>query len=235
MIQEIYTLDEIACQMGKTPKEVKKLADKDKLPGFIQQGQLCFTADSLMLYLENGLKEEKEAEKVRLHSFVEHSPLSQELEQFSILEYLTPDRILVPFEAKTTSAVFRDLVGFGVQSGLIWDSDKMIDELKKREEISSTAMENGVALLHPSRPQPSIIPESFLILGIASRGVPFGGGYDNLTDIFFLICSYEREIHLKIMRAIALLIQDEVFLAALRDCQSSQEVYDLIAVREIEI
>lgn len=229
MIQEIYTIEELGRQMGKSVKELKKLAEREKLAGFKQQGKWFFTADSLMLYLENGLKEQDAAEKDRLHDFVEQSPLSNEMESFSILDFLKVDSIMLPFSARTSSAVFRDLVQQGVQLGQIWNPDKMIEELKKREEISSTAMENGVALLHPSHPLPSIISETFLILGITPRGIPFGGGYDNLTDIFFLIGSYEREIHLKLLRAIALLIQKNDFLERLRQTGSPNEVLSLIA------
>lgn len=229
MLQEIYTIEELGRQMGKSVKELKKLAEREKLEGFKQQGKWFFTADSLMLYLENGLKEQDDAAKGRLPQFVEQSQLSKDLENFSILDFLKPDSIMLPFSAKTSSAVFRDLVDLGVQSGQIWEPEKMIDELKKREEISSTALENGVALLHPSHPLPSIISETFLILGIAPRGIPFGGGYNNLTDIFFLIGSYEREIHLKLLRAIALMIQKEDFLIKLRQAGSPNEVIALIA------
>ena len=57
--------------------------------------------------------------------------------------------------------------------------------------MHSTALDNGVALLHPRRPMPAILAEAVLALGITPGGIPFGSG-GSLTDIFFPDLLHER-------------------------------------------
>ena len=73
----------------------------------------------------------------------------------------------------------------------------MTEAIRNREELYPTAMDNGVALLHPRRPMPNILGQAVLALGICPGGIPFGGNHGALTDVFFLICSVEDRGHLR--------------------------------------
>ena len=130
--------------------------------------------------------------------------------------------------------MIRTLTQHGVEQGLIWDPDLMIDALRKREEMMSTAMENGVALLHPRRPMPYNIGDSFLILGVSLRGVPFGGGFNNLTDLFFLIGALDDKTHLRTLAGIGKILKHPEFLPRLRELETPEEILDWIKKIEKE-
>ena len=72
----------------------------------------------------------------------------------------------------------------------------MADAVRAREQLQSTAMDNGVALLHPRRPLANILAEPVLAVGISPQGIPFGGS-SRLTDVFLLICSCDDRGHLR--------------------------------------
>jgi PTS system nitrogen regulatory IIA component len=102
----------------------------------------------------------------------------------------------------------------------------MIEAVKAREEMHPTALENGVALLHPRRPMPSILGEAFLAFGRTPRGIPFGGSV--LTDLFFLICSLDDRGHLSVLARLSRLISDPNFLSELRAAMDAHAVHEVI-------
>jgi mannitol/fructose-specific phosphotransferase system IIA component len=101
-------------------------------------------------------------------------------------------------------------------------------------EMHSTALDNGVALLHPRRPMPAILAEAVLALGITPGGIPFGSG-GSLTDIFFLICSTSDHEHLRILARLSRVIKDHDFLSALRCTDDPAAIHQLIRDRETAI
>jgi PTS system nitrogen regulatory IIA component len=111
----------------------------------------------------------------------------------------------------------------------------MAEAVSMREALHPTALENGVALLHPRRPQSSILSDSLVALGITSQPFPFGNTAGHQTDIFFLICSTDDQIHLRILARLARLVSDEVLLTMLRSARSPSEAIELIKAAEIEL
>ena len=120
------------------------------------------------------------------------------------------------------------------EAHLLWDAAKMAEAVRAREEMHSTALDNGVALLHPRRPMPAILAEAVLALGISQGGIPFGTG-GRLTDIFFLICSTSDHEHLRILARLSRVINDQEFLASLRAAEDAVTVHRLIDQREATI
>jgi PTS system nitrogen regulatory IIA component len=117
---------------------------------------------------------------------------------------------------------------------LLWDAEKMAEAVRAREEMHSTALDNGVALLHPRRPMPAILAEAVLALGITPGGIPFGSD-GRLTDIFFLICSTSDHEHLRILARLSRVINDQDFLAAMRAVESAAALHRLVRDREASI
>ena len=104
----------------------------------------------------------------------------------------------------------------------------LADALRQREEMHSTAMDIGVAILHPRRPMPDNTGEPFVLLGVSPRGIPFGGGFGNLTDIFFLVCAIDDKTHLRLLAEIARLLKRPGFLDQLRECETVADIVELI-------
>jgi PTS system nitrogen regulatory IIA component len=102
------------------------------------------------------------------------------------------------------------------RTGLLWDEVKMREAVRDREHLHPTALDNGVALLHPRRPLASVLAEPVLAIGSTQRGIAFGGPRGELTDIFFLICSVDDTGHLQMLAKLSRMLADPEFLLGLR-------------------
>jgi PTS system nitrogen regulatory IIA component len=105
--------------------------------------------------------------------------------------------------------------------------------VREREELHPTALDNGVALLHPRRPLTNILAEPMLALGRTESGIPFGGG--SLTDVFFLICSTDDRTHLRVLARLSRLVSDSALLAEIRNAVDAREVWEKIAAAEQQL
>ncbi|MDO5580929.1 MAG: PTS sugar transporter subunit IIA [Planctomycetia bacterium] len=225
MTQATYTVKDAADYLGLTEKETSKLVEKGILDGTRIRGEWIIPTESIVEYLEQGIHKNEN----RMEEFMRR----QNAQSVSLLDHLPEEMILVPFNVRTRPAVFRDLTRLAFDSGRLWDAAKMAELLEKREETSPTVLGNGVALLHPLSPQPSLLGEDFVMLGITPSGIPFGG--TNKTDIFFAICSTDFDIHLAIMQRIAQLLKYPDFLEQIREASSSKEVRNIIKSIEKQI
>ncbi|MFN9854096.1 MAG: PTS sugar transporter subunit IIA, partial [Planctomycetota bacterium] len=84
-------------------------------------------------------------------------------------------------------------------------------------------------------PQVSILSDSLVALGISPQPIPFGNAAGHLTDVFFLICSTDDQVHLRILARLARMVSDEVFLTMLRSTTSPAEALELIRTTESEL
>jgi PTS system nitrogen regulatory IIA component len=121
------------------------------------------------------------------------------------------------------------------ETGFLWDSGKMAEAVRDRENLHPTALDNGVALLHPRRPLPAILAEAFLALGRTYQGIPFGGRRGSLTDVFFLICSTDDRGHLRTLARLSRLLNDDSFLAGIRTAEDAASMHSWIVQRESEL
>ncbi len=108
----------------------------------------------------------------------------------------------------------------------------MSEAIRAREDMQPTALENGVALLHPRRPMPGILGEPFVALCRSMQRIPFGGSHGQLTDIFFLVCSLDDRTHLRTLAKVARLISDAEFLEFFRGGAGPDAVYSFIVDHE---
>jgi PTS system nitrogen regulatory IIA component len=120
--------------------------------------------------------------------------------------------------ARTRNSVINAMAKLAADTGLLWDPNKMADAVRRREDMQSTALDIGVALLHPRRPLPNILGEAFLVMGRTSQGIPFGGS-SAMTDVFFLICSTGDRCHLRTLARLSRLLSTADFLTAVRDAE----------------
>jgi PTS system nitrogen regulatory IIA component len=151
-----------------------------------------------------------------------------------IHELCTADTIEVPLNARTRGSVIRSMCQLATRSGLMWDAAAMAEAVKSREQMHPTALDCGVALLHPRRPQTSILADSVVALAVCPTPIPFSDS-GQLTDVFFLICSYDDATHLRILAKISRMISDTENLDRLRQCHSPAEAWDWLKETEDSI
>jgi PTS system nitrogen regulatory IIA component len=226
-----FDVPALAKYLHLDPQKVVKLADRGKLPGRKVAGQWRFARSEIHHWFEQQIGASGEEGLVQVEDVLEKSAPVGEVEEISIAAMLPPEAIAVPLAARTRNSVIEAMVELAAQTGWLWDPQAMAEAVRAREEIHPTALENGVALLHPRRPMPQILAQPFLALGCTSAGIPFGGS-SPLTDVFFLICSTEDRIHLRVLARLSRILSARGFLNALHQAEDAQTVRQLIA--EIE-
>src|SRR5438034_690377 len=82
--------------------------------------------------------------------------------------------------------VLRELVKLAENSWQVYDAGAILDAIRQREEMGSTALESGIAIPHPRRPLPNALGEEIMAYGRTASGIPFGAERGGLTDIYFL-------------------------------------------------
>jgi PTS system nitrogen regulatory IIA component len=211
-------------------QEVLKLAERGKIPGRKVEGGWRFARAEINHWLEERIGVYDDQELANVEGALQRSAPAEEPEQISVSELLPQKAIAIPLNARARPSVIRAMTDLAMQTGLLWDDRKMAEAIQQREELHSTALDNGVALLHPRRPQSSILGGTFLALGI-----PFGGSRGQLTDIFFLLCSMNDSIHLRLLARLSRILSIEGFVDQLRACEDAPSAQSLIARTEQQI
>jgi PTS system nitrogen regulatory IIA component len=152
MSQDDFDVDRLAAYLHLNPQQVSRLADRGRLPGRKVGGQWRFPQGEIHHWLEKRIGLSDEEELIEVESVLQQSAPSDEQEDILLTDMLPLEAIAVPLLARTRNSVISSMVELAAQTGWLWDTEKMSQAVHSREEMHSTALENGIALLHPRRP-----------------------------------------------------------------------------------
>ncbi len=228
-------IDQLAAYLHLTPQQVSKLADRGQLPGRKIGGVWKFSEAEVHTWLENRIGASGDADELAKVQRVVDRWSDGTSESIRLSALLEPCAIEIPLQARTCGSVIRRVVWLAEQTGHLWDSPRMIEAVQAREELHPTALDNGVALLHPRRPQSTILAEPLLALGITSQPVAFGNRSGHMTDIFFLICSTDDKVHLQVLAKLSRMMSATKLLTELRSAESPAEAHQLFHQFEEEL
>lgn len=232
-----FDIPSLAQYLHLSADVVLRMAERGKLPGRKMQGQWKFSQAEIHHWLEERIGVSDDAELVQMEVVLDRGRPSESHveESISVAQLLPLSAIAKPLPAKTRGAVIQGMTDLAMETGWLWDPEKLAEAIRMRESLHPTALDNGVALLHPRRPMANILAEPFIALGITSSGVPFGHPKGQLTDIFLLICATTDREHLRFLARLSRMIADNGFLSDLRNAGNAHDVHDLIAAREQEL
>jgi PTS system nitrogen regulatory IIA component len=235
---EDFDVESLAAYLHLTVAQIVRMAERGQLPGRRLAGQWRFSAGEIHHWWETRLETLDDQQLAAAEGVLQRaSSSSVEGDEFpgSITELLPLEAIAVPLAARTRQAVIQGMVDTALHTGWLWDGEKLADALRARENLHSTALDNGVALLHPRRPMSTILAQSFVALGITHQGIPFGHSRGVLTDIFFLICSTDDRTHLRVLARLSRLTSDLVLLAKLRQAAGAGEAREILSEAEAKL
>jgi PTS system nitrogen regulatory IIA component len=223
---ETLDIEQLAAYLRRDVREVGKLANRGHLPGRKVGGQWRFARAEINHWLESQLPgyTDKELADLETGPGDGGEPLLAGL--------LSEATVAVPLPAATRASVLRELVNLAEQSWQVYDPEAVLEAIRQREEMGSTAQPSGVALPHPHRPLRNALGESVVAFGRTAGGIPFGAARGELTDLFFLVCCRDERTHLRVLARLARLFLRPGFLDGLRAAGSAGEAYDLIRAAE---
>jgi nitrogen PTS system EIIA component len=220
MSSDTMDLQQLAAYLNRDAREVAKLAERGKLPARKVGGEWRFARAEINQWIESELHGYSEQQLTDLES---QTPVREDA-QLVITPLLGVTSIEYPLRANTRSSVLQELTRLAEQSGHVYDPETVLDAIRMREQLRSTAVEQGVAIPHPRRPLPAALGESVIALGRTGSGIPFGAPRGTLTDIFFLVCCTDDRTHLGVLARLSRLILRQGFVVGLREVETPAEI-----------
>ena len=228
-------VEELAAYLHVGPQQVVKLAERGELPGRKVGGSWRFAEGEVHAWLEQRIGASGSEEQLQKVQAVVDRWSDSHSGVIRLVDLLPQDAIEIPLAARTPRAVIRRMCELAHNTGLLWDVVKMAEAVQAREELHPTALDCGVSLLHPRRPQSSILGGPLLALGVLTSGLPFGNRSGHLTDVFFLICSTDDRVHLQVLAKLSRLLTSTNFLSEIHAVSTVREAHLLLDRCEQEL
>jgi PTS system nitrogen regulatory IIA component len=223
--RDFYTLDELVQTLGRDRRQVEKLINRGIIPGRRIGGEWRFNEIEVTHWLEQDLRGLDDQGLAQL----EQSQQSSELNALSPIEALLQvETCEVPLDAGTRPAVLQALLEVAGRTWHVWDPASVLKAVKEREDVMSTAFENGVAIPHPRNPLPEALGQSVIAFGRTLSGIPFGAPRRQLTDLFFLVLARDAATHLQILARLGRILNRSGFVDQLRNTKTARAAYDLL-------
>lgn len=227
------TLEDFARHVGLNLEEVRKLADRGKIPGQKVGGQWRFNRARVTEWLQQEIPGYDHDRLVELEQAMAH-PDSPPEESMIITDLMGVEGIEPALPANTRASVLRELVSLAERTGLLYDRDGLLDALQQREELCPTALPNGVAIPHPRQPMPYASAEPLICVARSTRGLPFGSNYGGLTSLFFLICCHDDRHHLRVLARLMRVLSDET-TAKIMVAETCEDILQVLIEKEAAV
>ncbi len=149
-----------------------------------------------------------------------------------ITDLLSKQSVLLKKAAKDQADVIDIMVDAHDKSGNLKDKAKYKKAILAREELGTTAVEDGLAIPHAKS---DAVKKASLVAMTLTKGVDYKAE-DNLPcDLFFMIAAPTgSDVHLIILSRLAMLLMDDIFTAKLRNSKTAEEFLQLIDIAEHE-
>src|SRR5579871_2571083 len=141
MGSDMMDMEQLAAYLQRDVREVGKLASRGHLPGHKVGGEWRFARAEINQWIETQLPAYTEKQLANLESGAgkgDGEPLLAGL--------LSEASIAVPLMASTRSSVLREMVALAEQTWQVYDPEAVLEAVRQREEMGSTALPNGVAI-----------------------------------------------------------------------------------------
>jgi len=150
-MNETMSLAQLAAYLCRDARELGQLAFRKEIPGSIVNEKWCFKRREINQWLEQSLSKLSAQELAGIEAGVGNGSADERTEPF-VAALLSEDIITVPLMAATRASIPRAMVELASRTGHLHLPQTLLNALLDREKISSTALMNGVAVLHPSHP-----------------------------------------------------------------------------------
>ena len=234
MSREVLNLKQAAEHVHLGENELKHFAQRGEIDATKRGDDWLFEHRTLDEWAQRELLAAGEKALNEQHRVMMDENRRADRAGWGVADLFHVDTIDLGVQAKAKAGVLRDMTDLAERGGKVYDPEGLFKELEAREDAASTAIGEGVALLHPRFHDPYLFEESFVAYGRCVRPVFFGAPDGEGTRHFFLICSTNHEEHLHILARLAVLAHGtdlmerldavetpEDVIATIRDCETA--------------
>ena len=234
MNREVLTLRQAAAHVHLAENELRHVAQRGEIEATERGGEWFFEHRTLDEWAQRALLAANRKALDEQHRVMMDEDRRADRSDWAVADLFDVATIDLAVAAKAKAGILRDMTDLADGGGKVYDPDGLFKELEAREAVASTAVGEGIALLHPRYHDPYLFEESFVAYGRATRPIFFGASDGEATRHFFLVCSTDHEQHLHILARLAVLAHGtdltarldeadtpEAVIAAIRACEST--------------
>ena len=228
IVPDLLNPKQLAEYLQLSPRTVYRLLERGEIPAARVGGQWRFRKAVVDAWLDVNMQR-LDADTL--------DPIEDETGQPPrlIAHLLAPENARLMIPAAPRDTVVRDLVA-RVRFPEPVNRTLVSERVLERERMCSTALDDGVALLHTPRRRPRVLAAHDLV-AIASIETPidFGALDGSMTDTLILLLARSERDQLALLAKLGRLCREANFLTALHDAGTGEEVISLIARVESEL
>jgi PTS system nitrogen regulatory IIA component len=232
MPHRILTIDEVADYLNLSRADIERLVKFDGMPHSPRGDRVVFLRSEVDAWASQrilGFSPKPLAEYHQKSTRGTHAALHQDALMPGMLR---PQFIAPALASKTKKSVLRDMVTLADRTGLVTDARELLTSVEEREELCSTALPGGLALLHARFHHPYRFDSSFMVVGRTIQEIHFGAPDGRPSRLFFLICCQEDRLHLHTLARLCLMAQKTDLIARLLEANDAQIMYDVLVDAE---
>jgi PTS system nitrogen regulatory IIA component len=220
-MDDLLTLKQIAQHLQVSERTVFRLLERGELPGLKVGGHWRFRRAVVDYWLDMRMS--------RMEGLALLDPGSDQGGEASTLRTaLALENALLPLPPGSRREVIESFVGMITLPEAV-DPGEVLDRVWAREELSSTAVHGGAALLHTSRWESRTLKHgNLLAIGRLAEPVDFGAVDGRPTDLLFLILAGSPQEHLALLARTTRLCRQPRFLTQLREATTPRAVLNLV-------
>jgi len=235
MSHRILTLSEASEYLHLPERDLLLLVKRHEIPFRNQGTEVVFPRTDVDRWASHRLLGMSDDD---IHAF--HRQSTAKVHDLSARHALIPELMQARFiqpdlEGKTKAKVIHNMVDLAEQTGMVWDTEGLLQGVKDREELCSTALSGQAALLHPPHHEPYMFEDSFICLGRSRQPILFGAEDGSSTRFFFLICSQEDRIHLHLLARISMICYRSDALEKLAAAEDEHEMLEILIAAEEDV
>jgi PTS system nitrogen regulatory IIA component len=229
------SLEEFARHVGMDEREVRKLAERGRLPGQKIGGQWRFNRAKVTEWMQQEMHLLDERRLIEVEQVMGDGYGMVDGDTVPVVtDLIGLEGIDLALPARTAKSVLRELVNLAEGTGLLYDPEGLLNALEEREGMCSTALPGKVAIPHPRQPLPYVSAEPMICLGRVPAGIGFGAPDGKLTQIFFMICCHDDRHHLHVLARL-MRILDADTLEEILHSESREELLQFLIDREAQV
>ena len=230
----MLTLKQAAAHVHLSENELRHCAQRGEVEAVRRGDDWCFEHRALDEWAQRALLASGKKDLQSKHQSMMEEARRDAQPRWAVASLFDPATIDLSVGAKAKAGILRDMTDLADRGGKVYDADALFRELVAREEAASTAVGEGVALLHPRFHDPYLFEESFVAYGRSERPIFFGASNGEGTRHFFLICSTDHAQHLRILARLAVLAHGTELMRLLDAAETPDDVIAAVASCEAE-
>jgi mannitol/fructose-specific phosphotransferase system IIA component (Ntr-type) len=148
-------------------------------------------------------------------------------------DLLSADRVIVPLAGGSKEALLEELVSLLHSRGAVRDPDDVLRAVRRREDLLSTGIGNGVAIPHGKAES---VPSLVMAAGVTAEPVDFDALDGEPVKLVFLLVGPEVAAgpHVKALSRISRLVRRESLRERLTSARSAEEFLQIVQEAEAD-